>query len=190
MKISELTQTSAVRRDMMLPLSIGGQNMSITLGSILDSSERGVLPISGIVSLDSQAYVLPGSAALKGADVVWDSKGRRFLLRMGADNLDDPDDGAPGYAGDAVYYENWEQRDLYHGSNGGVRGDCVYIDTDGKLYGKGNVPGLIRIGLTHAEETALRLASAVEVADEEEMERRIAAGEFESGRLYFTAEEE
>lgn len=52
------------------------------------------------------------------------------------------------------------------------------------------LPVLVRAGLTADVASQVRLSASVRVADEAEMERRIASGDFEPGRLYYVAEEE
>lgn len=184
MKISELTQISAIRRDIRIPLSIAGQNMSITLGQIIDAISQDVVPFSRISSTDVAIQYVAGSPAANIGVVVFDKATNKFYTAIGR---------ASTVAGQLVrqwtYYSNWNTHDSFYNEEGEIRTDCLFVDTDGKLY-KYNGTTLIRAGLTEDEANQIRLSTAIQVADEEEMERRIAAGEYEAGQLYFTAEEE
>lgn len=184
MKISELTQISAIRRDIRIPLSIAGQNMSITLGQIIDAISQDVVPFSRIADTGVSIQYVSGSPSVNTGVVVFDKATNKFYLAIGR---------ATTSAGQILkqwtYYSDWNTHDSFYDEQGSVRTDCLFVNTDGVLY-RFNGATLIRAGLTEDEANQIRLATAIQVADEEEMERRIAAGEFEAGQLYFTAEEE
>lgn len=184
MKISELTQISAIRRDIRIPLSIAGQNMSITLGQIIDAISQDVVPFSRIAAQNGITQYVAGSPSANIGVVVFDKATNKFYKAIGSSATS---------AGQLIkkwtYYSNWDTHDSFYDEQNNIRTDCLFIDTDGKLY-RYNGTTLIRAGLTEDEANQIRLSTAIQVADEEEMERRIAAGEFEAGQLYFTAEEE
>lgn len=184
MKISELTQIGAVRRDIKLPLSIAGQNMSITLGQIIDAISQDVVPFSRIAPERDNVQYSPGAPPANIGTVVFDSMTNRFYLSFGM---------SATVTGQLVknwtYYQQWNSHDSYYTEDGDIRTDCLFVDSDGRLY-RYNGTTLMSAGLTDEQAKQIRLSTPIEVASEEEMEQRIAAGEFEDGQLYFLAEEE
>lgn len=183
MKISELTQIAEVRRDIRIPLSIAGQNMSITLGQIIDAISQDVVPFKGMGDTSNIQYV-GGSPAANVGVVVFDKATNKFYLAIGSSST-----SAGQILEKWTYYNDWKTHDSFYDEQGNVRSDCLFIDYDGKLY-QFNGTTLIRAGITDDEAIQIQHSTPIEVADEEEMERRIAAGEFEAGQIYFTAEEE
>lgn len=184
MKISELTQISAIRRDIKLPLSIAGQNMSITLGQIIDGISQDVVPFSMIAPERDNVQYLPGAPSVNTGSVIFDAVTNQFYLALGFSST---------VAGQVVktwkYYQQWNSHDSYYTEDGAIRTDCLFVDSDGRLY-RYNGTTLMSAGITDEQATQIRLSTPIEVASEEEMEQRIAAGEFEDGQLYFLAEEE
>lgn len=184
MKISELTQITAVRRDIKLPLSIAGQNMSITLGQIIDAISQDVVPFNNITPQRDNVQYAPGAPSVNHGVVIFDSMTNKFYYAFGT---------SATVAGQLVrywtYYADWPTHDSYYTEDGDIRTDCLFVDSDGRLY-RYNGTTLISAGLTDKQAEQIRLSTPIEVASEEEMEQRIAAGECEAGQLYFLAEEE
>ena len=179
MKISELTQISAIRRDIKLPLSIAGQNMSISLGQIIDAISQDVVPFGEIAPQRSNVQYTAGAPSASIGSVVFDSATNKFYCAIGM--------SAPA-AGQTIanwtYYSDWATHDSFYTESGAIRTDCLFLASDG------TGTTLISAGLTDEQAKQIRLSTPIEVASEEEMEQRIAAGEYEADQLYFLAEEE
>lgn len=184
MKISALPQISAIRRDIKLPLSIAGQNMSITLGQIIDAISQDVVPFGSITPQRDNVQYAPGATSEILGAVVFDSMTNKFYSARGT---------SATVAGQLVkywvYYEDWASHDSYYTESGAIRTDCLFLASDGRLYYFDGVT-LKSAGLTEEQAKQIRLSTPIEVASEEEMEQRIAAGEIEDGQIYFLAEEE
>nr|DAT51091.1 MAG TPA: hypothetical protein [Caudoviricetes sp.] len=184
MKISELTQITAIRRDIKLPLSVAGQNMSISLGQIIDAISQDVVPFSGITPQRSNVQYTAGTSSGNIGSVVFDSMTNKFYCAIGMK--------APA-AGHIVinwtYYSDWATHDSFYTESGAIRTDCLFLASDGRLY-RYNGTTLKSAGITEDQAKQIRLSTPIEVASEEEMEQRIAAGEYEAGQLYYLAEEE
>lgn len=184
MKISELTQTGALSRAMRLPLSIAGRNMSVTLGQIIDAASAGVVPFEGIRTSAAGVTYVPGSPAATAGAVIFDTLTGRFH-RAVTETVT-----ASGVQMEShTYYADFDTRSSYQDDSGAVRADCLFATPDGRLW-IFSAGALISAGLTGEQARLIRLSTPVEVASEEEMEQRIAAGEFEEGQIYFLAEEE
>lgn len=186
MKISQLTQIAAAQRGILLPLSINGQNMSITLGQIMDALSKTVVPFKEIVGARIGVTYAPGTSAVEifGA-VIFDKPSNKFWLSQG---LYTDISGLTEIHW--TYFENWHTRTDYYDEDGNVRTDCLFISQEGRLYSFAGNNGLKSVGLTDEQAKQIRLSTPIEVADEQEMEQRIAAGEYEDGQIYFVAEEE
>lgn len=184
MKISELTQITAIRRDIKLPLSIAGQNMSITLGQIIDAISQDVVPFDNIVPERDNVQYAPGTPTTNIGTVVFDSATNKFYCAIGM---------ITSVAGQTVvdwtYFSDWGTHDSFYTESGAIRTDCLFLAGDGRLYHFDGTT-LISAGLTDEQAKQIRLSTPIEVASEEEMEQRISAGEYEAGQLYFLAEEE
>lgn len=184
MKISELTQITAIRRDIKLPLSIAGQNMSITLGQIIDAISQDVVPFNDITPQRDNVQYAPGATSANHGVVIFDSITDKFYYAFGT---------SATVAGQLVrywtYYADWATHDSFYTESGAIRTDCLFLASDGRLY-RYNGTTLKSAGLTEDQAKQIRLSTPIEVASEEEMEQRIAAGECEAGQLYFLAEEE
>lgn len=181
MKISELTQITALNRNIRLPLSIGGQNMSITLGQIIDAVSQDVVPFDSIESRTTNVYYATGSSTTNLGGVIFDTTTKKFYRAVTVTN----GSGQQNY----TYYQNFDTHDSYYDNDGGVRKDCLFATSNGRLY-KFNGTTLISAGLTEEQAKQIKLSTPIEVESEEEMEQRITAGEFEAGQIYFLAEEE
>ena len=83
MKISELTQITAVRRDIKLPLSIAGQNMSISLGQIIDAISQDVVPFSSIAPQRTNVQYASGTPTANIGAVIFDSATNKFYCAIG-----------------------------------------------------------------------------------------------------------
>lgn len=184
MKISELTQISAVRRDIKLPLSIAGQNMSITLGQILDEASQGVVQFNRVKENQQNVTYHAGSATISAGVVLFDLTTNKFYLALGRSTS-----SAGQVVRSWVYYENWNTHDDFYTEDGEVRADCLFLDDSGRLY-RFDGKTLSSAGITDEQAKQIQLSTPIEVNSEEEMEQRISAGECEAGQLYFIAEEE
>lgn len=184
MKISELTQISAVRRDIKLPLSIEGQNMSITLGQVIDAISQDVVPFSNIATQQENVQYTTGAPSVEYGIPIFDTVTNKFYCAISS---------VSQAAGQSVtnwtYYEDWETHDSFYTESGDIRTDCLFMASDGRLYRYKNTT-LKSAGITEAQADQIRLSTPIEVASEEEMEQRITAGEYEAGQIYFLAEEE
>lgn len=184
MKISELTQITAIRRDIKLPLSVAGQNMSISLGQIIDAISQDVVPFGEVAPQRSNVQYTAGAPSASIGSVVFDSATNKFYCAIGM--------SAPA-AGQTItnwtYYSDWATHDSFYTESGAIRTDCLFLASDGRLY-RYNGTTLKSAGLTEDQAKQIRLSTPIEVESEEEMEQRIAAGECEAGQLYFLAEEE
>lgn len=186
MKISELTQITAAQRNILLPLSINGQNMSIALGQIIDTLSKTVVPFKEIVGARPGVTVAPGtSGSLKFGDVVYEKPSKKFWLAHGR---------FTEISGVTevhwTYFSNWQTKSDYYNEDGSVRTDCLFLSQEGRLYRFAGESGLVSVGITNEQAKQLQLSTPIEVANEEEMEQRIAAGEYVDGQIYFIAEEE
>lgn len=184
MKISELTQISSIQRNILIPLSIGGQNMSITLGQIIDAVSQDVVPFDNLTDNTSNVFIAIGSNTVTLGGVIFDTVSNNFYRAISQ---------ITNVAGQNVvsytYYQYFDTHDSYYNNNGNIRTDCLFVASDGRLY-KFNGTTLISAGVTEAQAKQIRLSTPIEVASEEEMEQRIAAGEYEDGQLYYIAEDE
>lgn len=184
MKISELTPITAIRRDIKLPLSVAGQNMSISLGQIIDAISQNVVPFGDIAPQRDNVQYAPGAPSANIGAVIFDCMTNKFYRAIGT---------SATVAGQLVtywtYYADWATHDSFYTESGAIRTDCLFLANDGRLY-RYNGTTLKCAGLTEDQAKQIQLSTPIEVASEEEMEQRIAAGECEDGQLYFLAEEE
>lgn len=184
MKISELTQIEAARRDIKLPLSVAGQNMSITLGQIADALSQGAPRFGEFVEIPPSTAIAPGGDSLTVGKIVFDTTRKKFFLAIGRSI------STSGMLQHVwSYYATWKYKDNYYDENGNVRTDAIFAREDGRLYIFDDTT-LISAGITEQQAKALTHATPIQVSSEEVMEQRIAAGEYEDGQLYFVAEEE
>lgn len=182
MKISELAQINIVRRDIRLPLAVQGENRSITMGQIIDAISQHIVPFSIIRS--SIAAVVPGSSTTSMGQVVFDTLSGKFYLAV---SMGGSLAGLPTETW--TYYQNWNTYGSYYDEEGYIRTDCLFRAGDGRLYYY--YDGTLKsAGLTDEQAIQIRHSTPIQVADEEEMANRIAAGEYEDGQLYYTEEED
>lgn len=183
MKISELAQIASVRRDIRIPLAIQGENKSITMGQILDSLSRLVVPFQRVSSRTESVQYSDGTGMGFGY-VIFDTVTNNFYFSIAT---------ASSMAGILVetwtYYRQWDTKASYYGDGGAVREDCLFRAVDGRLY-YFDGETLKSAGLTDEQATQIRHSTPIEVASEEEMRLRIEAGEYEDGQVYFLAESE
>lgn len=184
MKISELAQISVARRDIKLPLSIAGQNMSITLGQILDAASQGVVAFTRVEEERENVTYSAGSATISAGVVIFDLATNKFYLALGRSTT-----SAGQVIRSWVYSENWNTHGDFYTDDGEVRTDCLFLDSTGRLY-RFDGTSLKSAGLTDDQAKQIQLSTPIEVASEEEIEQRIAAGEIVDGQLYFLAGEE
>lgn len=181
MKISELQRLENVRTDAEIPIALEGENYNISVEQIADYASSVVrfgsvmrdvssTPGHGIVSSK------PPTAGM--GSVIYDQESCRFYLLVVTY-------GPQG--GSYLCYTDWDSRDDFYSSDGTIRTDRMFALNDGRLYIAYN-NALRSAGITDAQATAITHATPIEVASEEEMANRIAAGEYEEGQLYFLAE--
>lgn len=182
MKISELSQIANVRRDIRIPLSVQGENHSITLGQILDAISQDVMPFGGILDNDVNVQYVPGSPEADTGTVIYDKVNEKFYL-----SVEETIESAGVTLSQWTYLENWSTRSGYYTDDGEVRTDCLFLEEGGRLYFF-NGDTLRSAGVTDTQAVQIRHSTPVEVESEEEMARRIAAGLVETGQLYFVAE--
>lgn len=184
MKISELTLIDGVRRDIRLPLSIAGENKSVTLGQILDAAAQDVVSFKEIAATpDNVQYTAGSDTESLGYGVVFDLGTNKFYLARSGSTIS---------AGVTLtmwtYFQNWLTYADYYDESGNVRTDCLFAAAGGRLY-QFDGTTLKSAGVTEEQAQQIRLATPIEIADETTMENRIAAGEYEAGQIYFIAEE-
>lgn len=184
MKISELTQIAAARRDIKLPLSVAGQNMSITLGQIADALSQGAPRFNEICAIAESETIAPGNDSLILGIVIFDTTRNRFFKAIRRTTV-----VAGVHTIVTSYFATWKYKDNYYDESGNVRTDAIFARQDGRLFIFDGTT-LISAGLTEEQAKALTHATPIQVSSEEVMEQRIAAGEYEDGQLYFVAEEE
>lgn len=177
MKISELSQISAIRRDIRIPISISGQNMSITLGQIIDATSAKVVPFGSIDTPDLTSLYTPGAPTIQTDTdaIVYVAATKRFYYKQTQLSA-------------STFYAEWNTSHLFIDDNGKTRTDCLFLSSEGRLY-QFNGAKLISAGLTDEQAKQLELCTAKEVASEEEMEQRIATGEYEPGQFYYLPED-
>lgn len=176
MKISELTKINKAERDAVLPVSLSGETLGMTLGTVIDSVDNSVVMFHGISDASGNVTVQEGSDSLdKGAaDVVYNTALGGFYVAEGSD--------ADGW----LYYRNWNRRSHYYSADG-VRTDCVFVAEGGRQYVYDGVT-LISTGVTQAQADAIEKNTPIEMASEEAMQALIAKGEAVEGQLYYIVE--
>lgn len=181
MKISELPKLANPRRDAEIPVAVESENYNITLGQIFDSKSD-IIRFGGIVVGGEDIQYVNASPQNHPGVVVFDLSKNSFYFATRTTSTIDGDKITTD-----IYYKSWNEYSLYYGTDGNIRTDCLFVANDGRLYFSDG-ESLKSAGITAEQSNQIRHATPIEVASEEEMERRIAAGEYEEGQLYFLAE--
>lgn len=176
MKISELTKINKAERDAVLPVSLSGETLGISLGTVIDAVDNSVVMFQGISAASGNVTVQEGSDSLdKGAaEVVFNTSLGGFYVAEGNDT-----DGW-------LYYRNWNRRSHYY-SGSGVRTDCVFVANDGRQYVYDGTT-LISSGVTQTQAEAIEKSTPIEMASEEAMQALIASGSAVEGQIYYIVE--
>lgn len=176
MKISELTKINKAERGAVLPVSLSGETLGMTLGTVIDSVDNSVVMFHGISAASGNVTVQDGSDSLdKGAaDVVYNTALGGFYVAEGSD--------ADGW----LYYRNWNRRSHYY-SGSSVRTDCVFVANGGRQYVYDGTT-LISTGVTQTQADAIEKSTPIEMASEEAMQALIAKGEAIEGQIYYIVE--
>lgn len=179
MKISELSQIQSIRRDIMIPLSVAGKNMSISLGQIMDANADSIVQFDRVFSDTKNAGYVDGQGPSGIGVVVFDTQTSTFRLAVGNFSLN----------GDTtwVLYSAWDTSASYLGNDGTPRKDCLFVTADGDLYVY--TTKLKRVGITDNQANQIELSTPVLIASEEAMAEMIANGECIEGQIYYVAEE-
>lgn len=176
MKISELTKINKAEPDAVLPVSLSGETLGISLGTVIDAVDNSVVMFQGISAASGNVTVQEGSDSLdKGAaEVVFNTSLGGFYVAEGNDT-----DGW-------LYYRNWNRRSHYY-SGSSVRTDCVFVANDGRQYVY-NGTTLISSGVTQTQAEAIEKSTPIEMASEEAMQALIASGGAVEGQIYYIVE--
>lgn len=182
MKISALPRITKPRRDIEIPLAVMGENRIISLGQILDAVSKDIMSFDMIRNDDDNVLYLDGAPTTNVGITIYDTVTDNFYRAVSSTS---------NIAGQNVtawkYWAQWDGRDRYCDENGDIREDCLFRLPDGRLYFfNGNT--IKSAGITDEQARQIRHSTPIEVSSEEEMERRIASGEYEEGQLYFLAE--
>lgn len=181
MKISQLTRLDKPNRALEIPLALYGENRNITLGQILDSVPKSIVPFYESKSTPANTVVADTSAASLIGKVVYDTNQHKLYFAVTSVNLGEG-------VGTTTYYTSWNGSDDFIGSGGSIRKDCLFRDKNGRLYFYDGET-LVSAGITEEQAEQIALSTPIEVASEQEMEQRIASGEYVEGQLYFLAED-
>lgn len=183
MKISELTPITSARRDIIFPLCVAGENMSITLGQIIDALNVSA-PQFGGVNEGISPTVVAGNDTITVGQVIYDSDRGKFYRAVSDTTTSSGVESTVW-----TYYENWATYGNYYDTDGNIRTDVVFVNIgDGLLYAY-NGTGLIRIGFTEEQANQLALSTPIKIADEDAMEALISSGKVVEGQLYYIEEE-
>lgn len=181
MKISELPRLANPRRDAEIPVAVESENYNITLGQIFDSKSD-IIRFGGVAVGGSDVQYVNASPPIYRGLVVFDLSTNSFYYATRTTSTVEGETVTTD-----IYYKAWNEYSLYYGTDGNIRTDCLFVANDGRLYFSDG-ESLKSAGITAEQSNQIRHATPIEVASEEEMEQRIAAGEYEEGQLYFLAE--
>lgn len=173
MKISELAQIDNVRKEIRLPLAFQGENRYITLGQIVGSIPASVVPFTEIIEPVGNVTIVPGSEAVTGGKVIYDSQTNRFYCSK----------VMLGNNGEVVtvttlYYQKWDAYDEYYDAQDNIRQDCLFRASNGDLY-----------AFNGTELKMSGVGKPIEMADEDAMDALISANGAVDGQIYFIAED-
>lgn len=169
---------------MQIPVTITGENRSVTLGQILDALAATVVPFYGIDDTPGNRvqYSL-GSTNFVSQRIVFDRPSGKFWAAVY-----NTISAAGQTSKSVVLYSEFANRDYYYDGDN-TRTDCLFIDKDGRLY-RYNGTALISAGLTDDQAELLRKLTPQAVASESDLEAMESAGEIVPGQIYYISENE
>jgi hypothetical protein len=194
MKISNLTQLTAIDRDYVIPTALAGENKSVTIGTLLDAVPSNVIEFAGFATDSSPVIVTNATANTSTVEgtVVYSTVYKRFYYRVESGLV-------------VNYYANWTTFSEYMATTLRPRTDCLFVEdsaanngtavatTGLRLYHFTSGNKMVRVGLTPAERaaiTSVSLLTPIEVESEDAMQQMIDAGTAVDGQIYYVAESE
>lgn len=186
MKISQFQQLTELQRDILIPISVSGRNLKVTLGQILDEAAKAVVPFGTIQDRPASVTIVAGSDNFTSTtgSVVFDTTDRRFYLAV-----NNTASGSGQTIQSWTYYRAWKGAWQFFDEKGAVRRDAIFSDSTGRFY-TFNGSTLIRAGISQEEADIIEISKWLKVQTEEDMERLIAAGEANDGRIRYVPEED
>lgn len=174
MKISELNKLSNAERSAVIPVSLNGETLGVTVGTVIDATDVSVVRFEGITDATGNYTMHDSSSGLMNERVVYDKALKNFYTAEGND------------AESWHYYTNWTDKRKFY-SGGVIRKDCIFVADDGRAYIYDGST-LISAGVTNDQANAIALNTPIEIASEEAMQTLIDNGEAVEGQLYYIAE--
>ena len=186
MKISEFQQLTNLQRDILIPISISGRNLKVTLGQILDEAAKAIVSFGKVQDRPASVNIVAGSDSFKNnaGMVVFDTTDKRFYLAV-----QNTASGSGQTIQSWTYYRAWDGSWQFFDSTGAVRKDAIFSDSTGKFY-TFNGSALIRAGISQEEANLIELSKWVKIDSEEDMERLIAAGLAGDGKIRYIPEDD
>lgn len=180
MKISELPKSGSIVRAMEIPVAIAGENLSLTLGQIMDALATAIVPFSKVeLKTFSFVQIATGASAVKLPIVFYN--GKFYALQETTTTV------SGVTTTQAVLYTEFTSKDRFYDDSGNVRSDCLYISNEGRLYRFfGNK--LISAGITDEQAQQIKLLTPEPVASEGALKAMEDAGLIVPGQLYYIPE--
>ena len=185
MKISQFQLLANLQRETLIPVSIHGKNLKITLGQILDASAAAIVPFATVQDRPSSVNIVNGSDTVAQRSVIFDTQDNRFYMAIHNAMSDQTGNTIDNW----TYYRNWEGSANFFNADGEVREDAIFCDAQGRFFSF-NGTTLTRAGISDAEARLIEMADWLEVATEEDMENLINAGITADDRIRFIPEEQ
>ena len=184
MKISELLKSSALSRNMQIPVAIAGENRSVTLGQLIDTLDASVVLFARI---DDKAYTY-GQITTAPATVKWPVVYRPFDKKFyGLSVVVSQVSGVTQER--AVFYQDFIGKEQFYDDYGAIRADCLFLSDDSRLYRYDTgAHDLVSAGITDAQAKQLQLLTPQEVASETELQAMEEAGLIVPGQVYYIPE--
>jgi hypothetical protein len=174
MKISELNKLSSAERSAVIPVSLNGETLGVTVGTVIDATDVSVVRFEGITNAAGNYTMHDSSPEMINERVVYDKALKNFYAAEGND--------AEGWH----YYTNWTNlKNFYSGDM--IRKDCIFVADDGRAYIYDGST-LISAGVTNDQANAIAMNTPIEIASEEAMQMLIDNGEAVEGQLYYIVE--
>lgn len=181
MKISELTRSRDVQKDMCFPVAYNGQNCSISVNQLLNAAEKSILFFDRFVNMAT--LYSTGTNETEGNVVVFDKVHNKFYLGVCTNVTRD----------EWTLFATWNGKAKYYNEADGVRNDVLWVDKSTNDIYWYNGTTLVPVAMTQADKSnfneRLTKATPIRVASEEAMEALIASGEVVEGQLYYIPEE-
>ena len=184
MKISQFQLLANLQRETLIPVSINGRNLKITLGQILDASAAAIVPFTGIQNRPESVIIVEGSDTTTQRSVIFDTQDNRFYMA-----IQNTAAGSGASIESWTYYKKWAGSANFFDADGRVRTDAIFCDAEGRFFSF-NGTSLTRAGISDAEAKLIEMADWLEVATEEDMENLIKAGITADDRVRFIPEEQ